>query len=452
MLAPISAQAQQVGQKIPEKVRILFLLDGSGSMLARWGNSSRIETAKEMLTNMVDSLRVNDKLELGLRVYGHLYSKQARNCKDTRLEVGFSVNNHQRIIQRLEQIKPKGTTPIAYSIEQAAADFPDSKDYRNIVIIITDGIESCDGDPCAVSLALQKQGVFLRPFIIGLGLGHNFNEEFDCIGDYHAADDLGDFKRALDKAIKSTLEKTTVSVEILDEQNHPRETNVNVSFVNRFTGISTFDFVHYLDQNGQPDSVEIDPVLDYDIIVNTIPPATKKGFKLTPGRHNIIKVKAPQGSLRIKQKSASSYPNGVQALIKKKNTKQVIHVQNVNSIQQYLSGEYDIELLTVPKIQLKSVSVEPSRTKNFTIPAPGILNLYNNASGYGSIYQINEEGKQAWVYDLDHDRRSAAITLQPGKYKVVFRVDKAPGSKYTAIKTFEIREGQSNVVKLFAPK
>lgn len=449
---PFLSNAQKVRQKLPEKVRILFLLDGSGSMLAKWGDTNRIETAKNLLTNMVDSLKVNTNLELGLRVYGHLYARKSQNCKDTKLEVGFAKNNHQRIIQRLNLIKPKGTTPIAYSLEQAANDFPTEKGYRNIVIIITDGIESCDGDPCAVSLMLQRKGVFLRPFVIGLGLGTNFHNEFDCIGEYHAANNLGDFQKALKQAVKSTLEKTSVSVEILDEQNRPKETNLNVSFINSFTEVSAFDFVHYIDKNGKPDSVEIDPVLDYTIKVNTIPPAIKHNVKVTPGKHNIIRVKAPQGSLKVSQEGASSYTNGVQAIIKNKTNGQLIHVQNINSTQQYLTGQYDITFLTLPEKTFRSVEIKPSQTRTIKLPDPGILNLYNNAAGYGSIYQLDKEGKQIWVYDLDQKKTNLTLTLQPGKYKVVFRVGSAPGSKFTAIKAFEIKEGTSKVIRLFAPE
>src|SRR5687768_5722970 len=56
-------------QKIPEKTRILFVLDGSGSMEALWGKESRMDVAKGILTKLVDSLRVNPDLELALRVY-----------------------------------------------------------------------------------------------------------------------------------------------------------------------------------------------------------------------------------------------------------------------------------------------------------------------------------------------------------------------------------------------
>ena len=114
----------KVQQKIPEKTRILFLLDASGSMLEQWErpNQTRWSVAKSILTKLVDSLGQNNKLELGLRVYGHRSPQEIKNCKDTWLEVPFKPRNHTQIIQKLAEIKPKGVTPITYSLEQAAND------------------------------------------------------------------------------------------------------------------------------------------------------------------------------------------------------------------------------------------------------------------------------------------------------------------------------------------
>ena len=291
------SKAQTPQQKLPEKTRILFLLDGSGSMLAKWENTYRITVAKKLLADFVDSLRADDHLELGLRIYGHQYDRRLRRCDDTKLEAPFSSNNHDRIISVLKNLGPKGTTPIAYALEQAATDFPQDDDARNIIIIITDGIESCDGDPCAVSLALQRKNIFLKPFIIGIGMDKKFEEQFGCMGSFYDATNIAGFRKALNTVLYQSLGETTVSIELLDIHNKPTETNVNVSFINHFTKSSAFEFVHYRDELGSPDSVEIDPVLSYDIIVNTIPPVKKNNVEFIAGQHNVLKIKSPQGSI-----------------------------------------------------------------------------------------------------------------------------------------------------------
>jgi Ca-activated chloride channel family protein len=157
--AHLSLLGQSVNQQaLPEKTRILFVLDASGSMNAQWGNDqSRMDVAKNILTRLVDSLRVNPKLELALRVYGHRYSRQSNNCNDSQLEVPFGMNNHSAIISEIKDLTPRGVTPITYSLLQAANDFPPRSGYRNILILITDGVESCGGDPCEASISLQKK-------------------------------------------------------------------------------------------------------------------------------------------------------------------------------------------------------------------------------------------------------------------------------------------------------
>src|SRR3990170_8997308 len=312
----------KIQQKLPDKTRILFLLDASGSMLEQWErpNQTRWSVAKSILTKIVDSLGRNSKLELGLRVYGHRSPQEIKNCKDTWLEVPFKPRNHTIIIQKLNEIKPKGVTPITYSLEQAANDFPSNAGYRNIVILITDGIESCGGDLCAMSRALQKKGVFLRPYIIGLGL--RSETTLECAGRYIDADTPGKFYDVLNEAIETSFAKTTVSVEILDANNQPTESNVNVTFLNSLSGIPMYDFVHYRDRQGKPDTVQIDPVVDYDLVINTIPPVIKNNMVLNIGKHNVLTIRAPQGNVVVKQEGRRD--NNLQALVRQKGKSEII--------------------------------------------------------------------------------------------------------------------------------
>jgi len=128
--------------------RILFILDASNSMNAQWGSQTRIQAAKEILANAVDSLKGTSNLEIALRVYGHQSPITAtfQDCNDTKLEIPFGADNFDKVKYRIKSIEAKGTTPIARSLEAAADDFPD-QNSRNIIILITDGLEACDNDP-----------------------------------------------------------------------------------------------------------------------------------------------------------------------------------------------------------------------------------------------------------------------------------------------------------------
>lgn len=443
------AKAQINQQQVPDKTRILFLLDGSGSMLAHWENSTRIMVAKRLLSDLVDSVKINTDVELALRVYGHQYDKRYQNCKDTKLEVGFSSDNHEIIKKTLMQLKPQGTTPIAYSLQQAADDFPDEPDVRNIIIIITDGLESCGGDPCDVSLALQKKRVFLKPFVIGIGMNENYEKQFACLGQFFDARNIAEFRNVLNLALKQTLDKTTVSVELLDIDNAPNETNVNVTFVNNVTGEPEYNFVHYRDRNGHPDSVEIDAVLTYDLVVNTIPPVYKRNVNINAGEHNIIPVKVPQGELWLKQKGYTEYDKGVKAIIRKSGQFETVHIHQIPEKEKYLVGNYDLEVLTLPKIYLADITINPNTVTEIEIPPPGVLNISTSIGGYGGLYQVKENGRQVWVYNLDSDKSRHAFAVQPGKYQIVYRAKNASGSKYTEIKEFTIKSGSTTQIKLF---
>jgi Ca-activated chloride channel family protein len=436
----------KVQQKLPEKTRILFLLDASGSMLEQWErpNQTRWSVAKSILTKLVDSLGQNTKLELALRVYGHRSPQEIKNCKDTWLEVPFRSRSHTLIIQKLEEIRPKGVTPITYSLEQAANDFPASPGYRNIVILITDGIESCGGDLCATSRALQQKGVFLRPYIIGLGMKNE--KSLDCAGKFIDAETPGKFNDVLNEAIETSFAKTTVSVEILDANNQPTETNVNVTFQNSLTGLPMYDFVHYRDRQGHPDTVQIDPVVDYNVVVNTIPPIIKPNIGLEIGKHNVVTIPAPQGNLIVKQEGRRD--NNLQALIREKGKPILIHTQGSNETVRYLAGAYDVETLTLPR-RVFSVDIQPNKTQSILLPASGIVNFNTISTGYGSLYELQPDGTQTWVCNLNELKNQFTLSLLPGQYKIVFRVKQTSGSKYTAFKKFTVKSGVTMMVSVF---
>jgi len=158
-LFPLSPYAQETDTGYEPNSRILFIFDASYSMAGAWEGEPRINVARRVLVEMVDSLAQLNNVEMALRVYGHQSPVPPQDCSDTKLEVPFAPNNAARIKQKIRFLSPKGTTPIAHSLELAAYDFPDCNNCRNIIILITDGVEACDGDPCAVSLEIGRAHV-----------------------------------------------------------------------------------------------------------------------------------------------------------------------------------------------------------------------------------------------------------------------------------------------------
>lgn len=428
-----------------QKTRILFLLDASGSMYAKMDGELRIDVAKRLLIQMVDSLHHTPNLEMALRVYGHRSPKSMRDCKDTKLEVPFSEGNSQDLIGVIRNIVPKGTTPIAYSLEQAAYDFPD-KETRNIIILITDGIEECNGDPCAISLALQKKGIALRPFVIGLGLSMEVADAFDCVGKFYAAEDKESFRNILRVVVTHAINNTTAQVNLLDVNGKVTETNVNMTFSDAKTGQIIYNYYHTMNERGVPDTLDLDPSFRYNLKVHTIPPVQKLNIEINTGSHNIIPLDAPQGNLHLKVTGVTNYDR-LPTVIRKAGGSEIINVQEINSPTKYIVGNYDLEVLTLPRITLKNVDIKQSHTTSINIPQPGKLMITSYKDMIGSIY--TSDGRQlSLVCHLDETTRRQNITLQPGEYVVVYRARVSHRAFFTNEQRFKITSAGTTSVYL----
>lgn len=428
-------------KKSPEQLtRILFLFDASQSMYARWETNTKYEVAKKMLGEMVDSLQGMQNLELAMRVYGHTKKYPPQDCDDTQLEVPFGKDNGFSIKKRLEEISPSGTTPIARSLEECGGDFPKSP-ARNIIILITDGIEECNGDPCAVSAMLQKKGIALKPFVIGLGLNKDFIKQFECVGNYFDATDEVQFKNAFNIVITQALNNTTAQVNLLDIHSKPTETNTSVTFYDQRSGAVLYNFMHTINSKGVPDTVQIDPLGMYRVTAHTLPSVSKDSVTLTAGKHNIIALDAPQGDLQLRIDGANEYKK-LYAIVRKKGESATLNVQEFSDVTRYVVGDYDLEVLTTPRIYINNVNIAQSKTTSVQIPTPGLATLICNAPGYGDIL-VEKDNKLEWVDRISLNSVKESIVLQPGLYRIVFRPKNSQSVIYTIEKTFRIASGIS---------
>jgi Ca-activated chloride channel family protein len=442
-----TAQAQQEPPKPVKTTRLLLVLDASGSMFAKIDGIYRMDLAKELLVKLVDSLKTIPNLQLGLRVYGHQFPSEQRNCQDSRLEVPFSANSAEQIKTRLPSIVPRGTTPISYSLLQSANDFPKDPNSRNVVVLITDGLESCNGDPCAVSQELQKKNVFLRPFIVGVGSDPEFVKQFSCMGEYFDANTASAFRSVLGKIVKQTLGKTTVTVELTDADGKTVESNINMTFKNSFTQQIMYDLVHWRNSAGVTDEVDVEPVMTYDLIVNTIPKVEKKNIVLRGGERNVIKVAAPQGSFKINLQAAR-YGGGkaVGVLVyDKKGT--LIHHQTVDEETKLLEGNYRIEVLTTPRTVFDNVAIKRGQRTDLKIDDPGLISLLDRLNGYGSLYHIKPDGTQDLLFQFEQINRM--IPVQPGRYKIVVRSQNALGNRFTQVREVNVISNDAVNLKIF---
>ena len=448
MLGITSATAQEEHPKAkpPPMTRILFIFDASQSMYGRWQSDTKFNIAKKLMSNLLDSLSTVKNLEVALRVYGHQKPFPPQDCNDTRLEVPFGKSNFKEIKYFLKTITPKGTTPIAFAMEQAGGDFPPCNNCRNIIILITDGLEECSGDPCAVSKALQMKGIVLKPFIIGIG--RNFEDAFKCVGTFFDAASEKSFRQALTAVISQALNSTSVQVNLLDAFGNPSETNVNMTFYDNFSGLVKYNFIHTLNNKGLPDTLTIDPLTNYDLVINTVPPVRLNNVKLTPGKHSIIAASAPQGMMSLKVAGSEKTSRNLECIIRLKDDPKTLGVQNFNETRRYLTGKYDLEVLSLPRLYINDVDISQSHTTTIEIPQPGIAVIRKSYNGYGSLY-AEQNGKLVWIYELRDNATVETLILQPGNYRLVFRSRSLKRSLYTTENRFAVTQGMTTDVKVF---
>lgn len=433
----------------PPDTRILFIFDASQSMMAYWESDRKIHIARSTLISIIDSLEHLDNVQMALRLYGHQSPVPPQNCSDTKLEVPFGKNNAAQIRQELRYVTPKGTTPIAGSLELGAKDFPqECYNCRNIIILITDGIEACDGDPCAVSLELQRQGIVLKPFVIGIGIDEGFRKTFECIGHYYNAADEERFSEVLEVVISQALNSTTAHVNLLDINGNPTETNVNMTFYDYYSGKIMHNYIHTMTHRGKPDTLVLDHLVTYKMRVHTIPPVDVDSFKVYVGKHTVIAADCPQGTLKVSVEGGREY-RGLQFIVRKSGQMNTLNIQDINREEKYLVGKYDLEIPVLPRLNISGVKINQSTTTSVTIPKPGILNIIKGAPGYGSVYVRKSKKVEEWVCNLDPDVRNEALILQPGNYRIVFRAQNAKQTLFTINRTFEIKPGGSVAMNLY---
>jgi len=443
----ITAQNQPpaVHKTIPT-TRILFIFDASQSMLGRWQSDTKFNIAKRIISEMLDSIANLKNTEFALRVYGHQFQYPPQVCNDTKLEVPFAPGNAGKIKSRLRTINAKGTTPLAFSLEQSAKDFPPCANCRNIVVLITDGMEECSGDPCAVSRMLQKNGIILKPFIIGIG--QDFNLAFNCVGTYFDATNEKDFRKALNIVISQALNSTTMQVNLLDESGRPTETDAGMTFTDIYSGKVMYNYIHTMNNRGLPDTLVVDPLITYRVDIHTMPPVKIDTLRITPGKHTVVAADAPQGYLQLKMAGSSNAAKGLQCIVRKSGTIPTLNVQNFGDAEKYITGNYDLEVLSLPRISLKDIDISQSHTTTIEIPEPGIAVFRKTFNGYGTLL-LNDKNNLTRIYELNETLTLETLYLQPGSYRIVFRPKNSRSSLYTVEQSFIIESGKTTDIQLY---
>jgi Mg-chelatase subunit ChlD len=162
----IEVQFEKGAEKKAAK-NVELILDASNSMWGQIQGKAKITIAKEVLVQIIDGLP--GEMNVGLRLYGHRYGlNDSRACQDTELVTSIGLIDKQRLTDAVDAITPRGKTPLVYSVLEGIKDF---KDLRGgTIVLISDGVESCDGDIDSIAPALEAAGLDLQVNIVGFDI------------------------------------------------------------------------------------------------------------------------------------------------------------------------------------------------------------------------------------------------------------------------------------------
>lgn len=192
-----------------------IILDASGSMLQRIGGDRRIAIARDTLTALLQD-RIPAGVGFALRVFGH---REAGSCR-TDLEIPLAPLDPTRAAAVIDGIDAMNLakTPLGRSIALAADDL-DGVNGQRVLIVVTDGEETCDGDPAATIQRLRDLGWDIRVNIVGLAIDDPaLVETFRAWaalggGSYFGARDRGALGEALSRAVAGPFRVTGMDSE-----------------------------------------------------------------------------------------------------------------------------------------------------------------------------------------------------------------------------------------------
>lgn len=156
---PFSAQAEEQAG-----ARVILVLDASGSMWGKINGRTKIDIARETVAGIIARWRPQD--ELGLVVYGH---REKGNCGDIQVMLEPGPLDPGAFMSAVNGLFPKGMTPMTAAVREAAESLRYTEKEATI-ILVSDGIETCDQDPCAVAEELERNGIGLTVHTVGFGI------------------------------------------------------------------------------------------------------------------------------------------------------------------------------------------------------------------------------------------------------------------------------------------
>ncbi len=184
---------------------LLLILDASGSMWGQIEGENKIVIARRVLKGLIDGLP--DDQPVGMVAYGH---RREGDCADIELVTPLGPLDKAALKSTVDGLNPKGKTPITASIEQAMEVVKGSGDATSI-ILISDGLETCGGDPCERVKLAKDQGLDFVMHVVGFDVANEDVSSLECVaqaggGQFHSVENADQLGAALEGAVAQPVD------------------------------------------------------------------------------------------------------------------------------------------------------------------------------------------------------------------------------------------------------
>jgi len=449
---------RQAGESAGKSSNTLFILDASGSMWGQIKGKPKITIAKEVMAKLVPELP--DNARIGLIAYGH---RRKGDCNDVETLVRLGTGNKKAVLNAVKGLNAKGKTPLTRSVSRAFKMLQLEK-QPSTIILVSDGIESCNADPCKTVKAAKKYGVNFILHTVGFGLSKKESVQLQCMakaggGQYFQANNAEELLKSARKAVKSKgpgrLKLTLMS--------NGKPVNAWV----RLNGNGSIGLVDLTNDAGeepghiwhlQPGTYKLET---YPAGLRGVEPMVVEGIKIEPGKTVEKTLDFSNATLRLTA-TENGKPAIVQISLKNlASGKTVFDTATFSTFTmrgvktpydvKVMPGKYQLSVKLPTKtdlapwseeIDLTSNGAPVETTINFETNILRITAIQNDKPGKAQIYVddliakrniFNSDFLVSYGFQTPHD-----LTLPPGKYRLTVKVSDVATPH---IETLEITSG-----------
>ena len=410
-----------------ENVYLEVILDASGSMWEQIDGQFKSEIAKQTLTKILP--KIDEKTHLSFRAYGH---RKKKDCKDSHLEYLFTKGNREGLTEKIQSIQALSMTPIGYSLEEAGKDLKPQQGARNI-LLISDGKESCNTDPCDIAKQLYKD-IQVKINVIGFDIKDKAaHEELSCIakatgGTYVIAKNADDLFKA--------TEGLTKPIQWNFKVNTPADLTYTFTAIDEKTGSVVLEKKSAYYRYELPEGT-------YTIKVDTKPEYVEKNVKIQKGKEMTVTVKK-MGELKVDTVLDFDF---VVSVTNQANNTKLLEKVTVYYRYDVPAGKYSIEVVHKERPNIfwtaQDVVVEEGKLTQLKMPGVGWLKVDTGSQGLTCTIKIFDQNKNVQVLS---GYTMGAFLLPKGIYRATIENERT--KKNYELQNLQVQEWQKTTREL----